>query len=46
VLVQGGVLTSYLHDAISARHYGVAPTGNGRRQSYRHALHHVLDYAS
>jgi TldD protein len=36
VLVQDGVLTSYLHDAISARHYGVAPTGNGRRQSYRH----------
>jgi TldD protein len=37
VLVEKGVLTSYLHDAISARHYGVAPTGNGRRQSYRHA---------
>jgi TldD protein len=36
VLVQDGVLTSYLHDAISARHYGVAPTGNGRRQGYRH----------
>jgi TldD protein len=36
VLVEDGVLTSYLHDEISARHYGVAPTGNGRRQSYRH----------
>jgi TldD protein len=36
VLVENGVLTSYLHDQISARHYGVAPTGNGRRQSYRH----------
>ena len=36
VLVRDGVLTSYLHDAISARHYGVAPTGNGRRESYRH----------
>ncbi|MBK9518323.1 MAG: TldD/PmbA family protein [Anaeromyxobacter sp.] len=35
-LVQGGVLATYLHDAISARHYGVAPTGNGRRESYRH----------
>ncbi|HVO18473.1 MAG TPA: TldD/PmbA family protein [Anaeromyxobacter sp.] len=35
-LVVDGVLTTYLHDAISARHYGVAPTGNGRRESYRH----------
>ena len=35
-LVEGGVLATYLHDAISARHYGVAPTGNGRRESYRH----------
>ncbi len=35
-LVEGGVLATYLHDAISARHYGVSPTGNGRRESYRH----------
>jgi TldD protein len=35
-LVENGVLATYLHDAISARHYGVAPTGNGRRESYRH----------
>jgi TldD protein len=35
-LVEDGVLATYLHDAISARHYGVAPTGNGRRESYRH----------
>jgi predicted Zn-dependent protease len=36
VLVQDGVMRSYLHDEISARHYGVAPTGSGRRQSFRH----------
>lgn len=36
-LVHEGRLTSYLHDRISARHYGVEPTGNGRRQSFRHA---------
>lgn len=35
-LVENGVLATYLHDAISARHYGVDPTGNGRRESYRH----------
>jgi TldD protein len=35
-LVENGVLATYLHDSISARHYGVAPTGNGRRESYRH----------
>ena len=36
-LVENGILTTYLHDEISARHYGVRPTGNGRRQSYQHA---------
>lgn len=35
-LVKDGVLESYIHDRISANHYGVEPTGNGRRQSYRH----------
>lgn len=30
-----GILTSYLHDRISAKHYGVAPTGNGRRDTFR-----------
>lgn len=37
VLVDRGVLVGYMHDAISARSYGVAPTGSGRRQSFRHA---------
>ena len=36
VLVDKGILTSYLHDKISAKFYGVQPTGNGRRQSYQH----------
>ena len=35
-LVKDGILRSYLHDRISARHYKVKPTGNGRRQSFRH----------
>jgi TldD protein len=36
-LVDKGVLTTYLHDSISAKHYGVKPTGNGRRESYQYA---------
>ncbi|MEE9555487.1 MAG: TldD/PmbA family protein [candidate division Zixibacteria bacterium] len=35
-LVENGILRSYLHDRISAQHYKVKPTGNGRRQSFRH----------
>ncbi len=35
-MVTDGVLTSYLHDRISASYYGVAPTGNGRRESFRY----------
>ncbi len=35
-MVTDGVLTSYLHDRISAASYGVAPTGNGRRESFRY----------
>ena len=34
-MVKDGVLESYLHDRISARWYGVPPTGNGRRESFR-----------
>ena len=36
-LVENGILRSYLHDHISAGHYKVKPTGNGRRQSFRYA---------
>ncbi len=36
-IVKDGVLESYLHDRISAKHYNVLPTGNGRRQSFRYA---------
>ena len=35
-MVKDGVLCSYLHDRISAAYYGVAPTGNGRRESFRY----------
>ena len=35
VLVHEGKLNSFLHDRISARHFGVKPTGNGRRESFR-----------
>lgn len=36
-IVQEGILTSYLHDRISAKHYGIPSTGNGRRESFRQA---------
>ncbi len=36
ILVNNGILNSYLHDRISASFYKVTPTGNGRRQSFRH----------
>ncbi|MDR1897784.1 MAG: TldD/PmbA family protein [Prevotellaceae bacterium] len=36
-LVREGKLSSYIHDRISAEYYKVAPTGNGRRESFREA---------
>ena len=35
-IVKDGILTSYLHDRVSAKHYGIPSTGNGRRESFRH----------
>ena len=37
VMVENGILRSYLHDQISARQYDLQPTGSGRRESYRFA---------
>jgi len=36
VLIEDGILKCYLQDAMNARLMGVAPTGNGRRESYAH----------
>ena len=34
VLIEDGILKGYLQDRLNARLMGVAPTGNGRRESY------------
>lgn len=36
MLVENGILRTYMHDRISAQHYKVKTTGSGRRQSFRH----------
>lgn len=36
VLVENGRLASYMHDRISAAHYKIEPTSNGRRECYRY----------
>jgi TldD protein len=36
VLIEDGVLVGYLQDRLNARLMHMAPTGNGRRESYAH----------
>jgi TldD protein len=36
MLIENGVLTDYMWDVVRARQQGRAPSGNGRRETYRH----------
>ncbi len=36
VLIENGILKGYMQDAMNARLMGMAPTGNGRRESFAH----------
>lgn len=36
MLIEDGILTGYMQDMMNARLMGMAPTGNGRRESFAH----------